>query len=117
MDARLFSQRWWSVGGDSKLDDLSLTNIQYFVFCAPSWDPEAQWRIGMSPNISINWKAAGDKTILPVGLGIGRMIQVGKLPVHIHFEADYLAIHPDDKPASRWDFPVYLIPVIPTFIF
>jgi len=112
-----FPQHWWSVGGDSRRADISLTNVQYFIFYAPPWNPEAQWRIGMSPNASIDWKVEGDKTTFPIGLGIGRMIQIGQLPVNIHFEADYSVIHPDDKVGSRWDFRVYFIPVIPTFMF
>ncbi len=113
----IFAQHWWSIAGDSKRAEVSLTNIQYFIYYKPPWNPEAQWRIGMSPNISINWKASGDKTILPVGLGISRMIQVGPLPVEISIEADYSVLHPDDKPGSRWDFRVYFVPVIPTFMF
>ncbi len=113
----IFAQHWWSIAGDSKRSDISLTNIQYFIYYKPPWDPEAQWRIGMSPNISINWKAKGDKTTLPVGLGISRLIQIGPLPVEIAIEADYSVLHPDDKPGSRWDFRVYFVPVIPTFMF
>lgn len=113
----IFAQQWWSIAGDSKRDDVSLTNIQYFIYYKPPWDPEAQWRFGMSPNITINWKARGDKTILPVGLGISRLIQIGPLPVEISIEADYSVLHPDDKPGSRWDFRLYFVPVIPTFMF
>lgn len=113
----IFAQHWWSIAGDSKRSDVSLTNIQYFIYYKPPWDPEAQWRIGMSPNISINWKARGDKTILPVGLGISRMFQIGPLPVEISIEADYSVLHPGDKPGSRWDARVYVVPVIPTFMF
>jgi hypothetical protein len=71
----------------------------------------------MSPNISIDWKAAGDKVTLPIGLGIGRMIEIGKLPVNITVEVDYSVIHPNDKIGSRWDFRLYFTPVIPTFMF
>ena len=113
----IFAQHWWSIAGDSKRAEVSLTNIQYFIYYKPPWNPEAQWRIGMSPNISINWKSRGDKTILPVGLGISRMIQIGPLPVEISIEADYSVVHPDDKPGSRWDLRVYFVPVISTFIF
>ena len=113
----VFPQHWWSVGGDSTRADVSLTNIQYFLYYAPPWDPEAQWRIGMSPNISIDWRAAGDKVTLPIGLGIGRMIEIGKLPVNITVEVDYSVIHPNDKIGSRWDFRLYFTPVIPTFMF
>lgn len=113
----VFPQHWWSIGGDSNRADVSLTNIQYFLYYAPPWDPEAQWRIGMSPNISIDWKATGDKVTLPIGLGIGRMIEIGKLPVNVTFEVNYSIIHPDDKPGTRWDFRFYFTPVIPTFLF
>ncbi len=113
----VFPQHWWSVGGDSTRADVSLTNIQYFLYYAPPWDPEAQWRIGMSPNISIDWKAAGDKVTLPIGLGIGRMIEIGKLPVNVTVEINYSVIHPTDKAGTRWDFRFYFTPVIPTFMF
>lgn len=113
----IFAQHWWSIAGDNKRAEVSLTNIQYFIYYKPPWSKEAQWRIGMSPNVSINWKASGDKTILPVGLGISRMIQIGPLPVEISIEADYSVVHPSDKPGSRWDFRVYFVPVIPTFMF
>jgi len=113
----IFAQHWWSAGGDSKRHDISLTNLQYFIYYAPPWDPKAQWRIGVSPNISIDWKAEGDRTSLPVGLGISRMVQIGKLPVSVTVEADYAVVHPGDKPGSRWDFRVYFTPVIPTFMF
>lgn len=116
--AAVFPQHWWSIGGDSRRSDVNLTNVQYFIFYAPPWlDPNAAWRIGMSPNISINWAARGDKVTLPIGLGAGRMVSIGQLPVNIHGEVDYAVIHPDDKPASRWDFRVYITAVLPTFVF
>jgi hypothetical protein len=116
--AAVFPQHWWSVAGDGKRSDINFTNIQYFVFYAPpGLDPNAAWRIGLSPNISINWAAPGDKVTLPIGLGAGRMVSIGPLPVNIHAEVDYSVIHPDDKPASRWDFRIYITAVIPTFVF
>jgi hypothetical protein len=113
----IFPQHWWSVGGDSKRADVSLTNSQYFLYYAPPWDPKAQWRIGMSPIISINWKAKGDKVTLPIGLGIERMFEIGQFPVFIQLEAEYSVIHPEDRVGSRWDFRLNIIPVIPTFLF
>jgi hypothetical protein len=113
----LFPQHWWSVGGNSQRAEVNLTNLQYFLFYAPPWDPKAQWRIGMSPNITINWTARGDKLTVPVGLGIGRLFSLGPLPVQVTIEAEYAVIHPDDKAGSRWDVRVYLTPVIPAFLF
>jgi hypothetical protein len=113
----VFPQQWWSIAGDGTRRDVNLTNIQYFVFYAPPWGDEAQWRIGMSPNVSIDWQASGDKLTFPVGLGLGRMISLGQLPVHVHLEVDYSVIHPGDGPGSRWDVRLYFVPVIPTFVF
>jgi hypothetical protein len=112
----LLAQQWWSVAGDSQRADVNVTNLQYFLFYSPHWNAEAQWRIGMTPNISYDWKATGDKLTLPVGLGISRMATIGKLPVRLLLEADYSVVHPGDKPGSRWDFRFYFIPVIPTFL-
>jgi hypothetical protein len=114
----IFPQHWWSVGGDSNRANINLTNLQYFIYYAPpGWDPDAAWRIGMSPNITINWAAEGDKVTLPVGLGAGRMFEIGKLPINVSGEVEYSVIHPDDKPGSRWDVRLYITAVIPTFIF
>ena len=114
----VFPQHWWSIAGDSDRADMNLTNIQYFLFWAPpGTDPDAQWRIGMSPNISIDWESEGDRVTLPIGIGVSRMIALGQLPVNIDVEVEYSVIHPDDKAARTWDFRLYFVPVIPTFLF
>lgn len=112
----VFPQHWWSVGGDSKRKDVSLTNVQYFIQRAIP-GPE-QWRIGMTPNVTVNWKAeGGNKVTFPIGIGAGRIFNFGKLPVRISGEIQYSAIHPDDLISSRWNFRLSFIPVIPTFMF
>jgi hypothetical protein len=94
------------------------TNLQYFLYYSPpGWDPEAAWKFGMSPNITIDWAAEGDKLTLPVGLGVSRMVEIAGLPVNVAGEVYYSAIHPDDKPGSRWDARLYFTVVIPTFMF
>ena len=116
--AAVFPQQWWSIGGDARRADVNLTNVQYFIFYAPpGLNPDAAWRIGMSPNISINWAARGDKVTLPIGLGAGRMISIGGLPINVHGEVDYSVLHPGDKPSGRWDARIYITAVIPTFVF
>jgi hypothetical protein len=116
--AAVFPQHWWSVAGDSKRSDVNLTNIQYFIYYAPpGLNPNAAWRIGMSPNISINWAAQGDKVTFPLGLGVSRMINIGPLPINIDGEVFYSVIRPGDKPGSRWNVRLYFVAVIPTFVF
>lgn len=114
----IFPQHWWSVGGDSGRSKVNYTNLQYFLYYSPpGWDPEAAWKFGMSPNITIDWAAEGDKVTLPVGLGVSRMVEIAGLPVNVAGEVYYSAIHPDDKPGSRWDARLYFTVVIPTFMF
>ena len=116
--AAIFPQQWWSVGGNASRSNVNFTNIQYFIFYAPpGLDPDAAWRIGMSPNISINWAAAGDKVTFPIGLGVSRMVNIGPLPVNIDGEVDYSVIHPGDKAGSRWNARIYITAVIPVFVF
>ncbi|WP_047336702.1 hypothetical protein [Pseudomonas protegens] len=112
----VFPQHWWSVAGDGRRKDVSLSNIQYFIQRA--LPGPAQWRIGMTPNVTVNWKAdGGNKVTFPIGLGAGRIFNVGKLPVRISGEVQYSAIHPDDQIGSGWNFRLSFIPVIPTFMF
>ncbi|MHC8314232.1 hypothetical protein [Pseudomonas sp. LB3P31] len=111
----VFPQHWWSVGGDSNRKDVSLTNVQYFI--QRSIPGPEQWRVGMTPNFTVNWKAdGGNKVTFPIGLGAGRIFNFGKLPVRISGEIQYSAIHPDDLISSRWNFRLSFIPVIPTFM-
>ena len=51
----------------------------------------------MAPNILIDWKADQENRFtVPIGLGIGKLVKIGPLPVKFTAEVDYMAIHPDD---------------------
>ncbi|WP_420800931.1 hypothetical protein [Pseudomonas cavernicola] len=111
-----FPQHWWSVAGDDDRSDVSLTNLQYFIQRVIPGD--AQWHVGMSPNVTVNWKAeSGNQVTFPIGLGASRLVKLGDLPIRIGAEVQYSAIHPDDQIASRWNFRLTIVPVIPTFLF
>ncbi|TDI84270.1 MAG: hypothetical protein E2O78_06660 [Caldithrix sp.] len=103
------AQHWNSFAGDDDRGDVSMSNIQYFIFYAPS----PTLSIGMSPNISINWEADGDKLTFPIGFGFNKTMFFGKLPVRLGAEFHYDAISPDDKAGAQWSFRVFAIPVIP----
>jgi hypothetical protein len=49
---------------------------------------------------------------VPVGLGIGKLVMIGPLPVKFTLEADYMVIHPDDF-GEHWGVRFQIIPVIP----
>ena len=74
--------------------------------------------IGAAPNIIANWEQDGDNTwTVPIGLGISKTIQMGKVPVRFGFEVHYSVITPDDTPGAEWDFRLYVIPAVPAALF
>lgn len=53
------------------------------------------------PIITANWEAAGSqKWTVPLGLGIGKIFHLGKLPVNTQLGAYYNVVHPDD--GANW---------------
>ncbi len=106
----VFPQQWWSFAGAGYRRSVSQMNLQYFLYYAPT--PE--WEIGMSPNMFVDWNApSGNQVTFPVGLGVHRLFNIGKLPVSIGIEASYSVIHPDDSPGSRWNIRFTFMPLLP----
>jgi hypothetical protein len=107
-------QQYFSYAGDSDRDDVSLMNLQYFIF----YSIDDVTSIGVSPNIIANWKASsGNKWTVPIGLGISRTFQFGKVPVRFGLEAHYSVVQPDDVAGSEWNFRFYVIPAVPSALF
>ena len=108
----LFPQHWWSFAGDKDRSHVNMTNIQYFIFK----NLNEKWRIGMSPNITINWTAdGGNKVTLPVGLGLSYTTEIAGIPVRMGAEVQYSVVRPSDHMGSRWNFRFVIVPVIPMF--
>jgi hypothetical protein len=105
-------QHWWSFAGDDGAPDTSQSNIQYFVQrLLPN-----QWQIGMAPNITIDWKADHDNAVtFPIGLGVGKLVKFGKLPVKFQVELQYAVVHPDDI-GQRWNVRFVMTPVLPSLV-
>lgn len=108
--AGIFPQQWWSVGGDASRKEVSLTKAQYFLW----YSPANTWQVGMSPNILIDWtqKKAENALTLPVGLGVAKLVTLGKLPVKLSAEADYSVIRPRTA-GTEWTFKFTITPIIP----
>jgi hypothetical protein len=106
-------QQYFSYAGKDDRDDVSLMNLQYFVYYSLS-DTVS---IGAGPNILANWEAAsGEKWTVPVGMGINKTFQLGKLPVRFGVEFHYSAVRPDSVGAD-WDLRFYIIPAMPAALF
>ena len=104
------AQQWWSFAGDDDRPETSSLSAQYFIWRTL---PGA-WQVGMSPVVLVDWKAdSGNQVTLPVGLGIGKTIKVGKMPLKIIAEIEYAVVRPDDL-GQTWNFVLQITPVIPS---
>ena len=107
-------QQYWDFDGDDDRSDVNLTNIQYFVYYSLS----DTMSIGAGPNIIANWEQDSDnRWTVPIGIGINKTYQFGKVPVRFGVEAHYSVIQPDDIPGSEWDFRFFIIPAVPSALF
>jgi len=107
-------QQYWDFAGDSDRDDVNLTNFQYFIF----YSLDEVTAIGASPNIIANWEQDhDDRWTVPIGLGLVRTFQFGKLPVRFGAEAHYSVVQPDDTVGQEWNLRFYVIPAVPSALF
>jgi hypothetical protein len=102
----VLAQQWWSFAGDGDRADTSQLNVQYFI----QYKLPRMWQIGMTPNITVDWKARdGQKLSFPIGLGVNKMtILFSKLPVRFGIEGQYFAVRPDAF-APKWNIRLTMI--------
>jgi hypothetical protein len=105
-------QNWTSFGGSGD-QDVNQMNLQpivaYFL-------PDG-WSVGYSGNVLANWKAdkAGDTWTIPLGLIVGKVLKIGKLPVRMGLGGQYMVQHPDTF-GQKWNIQLMVVPVIPKLI-
>ncbi|UJF18297.1 hypothetical protein L0B53_14905 [Vibrio sp. SS-MA-C1-2] len=99
----ILAQQWWSFAGTSNRKDTSQSDIQYFI----NYKVNDTGLIGMTPNISIDWKKHGkDRFNVPVGLGYIGMARIGQMPVRWGVEAQYYVMRSDTDDMTdleSWD--------------
>jgi hypothetical protein len=108
----VLAQHWWSIGGADDRPQTNQSNVQYFLFrLLPH-----QWQVGLGPNMTVDWEASdGNEVTFPIGLGFGKLVKLGRLPVKFTFELDYAVVHPDDI-GQRWNLRLQMIPVLPSLV-
>jgi hypothetical protein len=107
-------QQYWDYAGSDKRDDVNMTNLQYLVY----YSLNDTTSIGAAPNIIADWEQSGvDRFTVPMGIGINKTINIGKVPVRFGVEAMYSVHRPDNIPGTRWDFRFYVIPAVPSALF
>ncbi len=106
-------QHYWDFAGDDDRDDVNLTNLQLFYY----YSLNETMSIGAGPNIIANWEQDSDNAFtVPVGIGINKTFQFGKIPVRFGAEIYYSVIRPDTV-GTEWGFRFYVIPAVPSALF
>jgi hypothetical protein len=63
-----------------------------------------------SPILTVDWKAdSGQKWVVPLGGGVGKIFHLGKLPVNTQLAAYYNVVHPDNGANWQVRFQVQLM--------
>jgi hypothetical protein len=87
----------WSLSGSGQGGSYSNFLMQPFV----NYNFPDGFYINSVPIITANWKAdSGQQWTVPLGLGIGKVFHLGKLPVNTQLGGYYNVVHPDD--GANW---------------
>jgi hypothetical protein len=108
----VFPQQWWSIGGEHGRRDTNQMNLQPIatIFFGEGWS------FGYSGNILADWTAPSrDVWTVPIGLGLGKVVKLGRLPVKIQLAVQYMPVHPRIS-GQEWNVQVQITPVIPKLI-
>ena len=77
---------------------------------------EVDLSIGYSGNILADWTAPSeDVWTVPIGLGLGKVVKLGRLPIKIQLAVHYMPVHPRIN-GQEWNVQVQITPVIPKLI-
>jgi hypothetical protein len=108
----VFPQQWWSIGGEHGRPDTNQMNLQPIatIFFGEGWS------IGYSGNILADWTAPSeDVWTVPIGLGLAKVVKLGRLPVKLQLAVQYIPVHPRIS-GQEWNVQISITPVIPKLI-
>jgi hypothetical protein len=106
-----FAQQWWSFAGDADRESTSQLSVLPLIFRFFGQG----WSVGYSGNILADFNApSGQKWTVPLGLSIGKVAFLGKLPVQVQIAGQYFVERPTGGP--DWNVQLQITPVIPKLI-
>ena len=98
----------WSFAGEEDRDEVNRGLLQYFIVRQLG----SGWYVNSAPIITANWLAAdGQKWVVPFGVGGGKLVFLGKLPLNAQVGFYYNAVKPDVGP--DWQFRIQLQTLFP----
>jgi hypothetical protein len=87
----------WSIAGASGRSSVNQLTLQYFI----TYNFKHGWYVTTDPELTANWFAVpSQRWVVPFGLGVGRLINLGNQTINIALEGYYNAIKP--KPNAHW---------------
>jgi hypothetical protein len=102
-------QSYFSYAGDKDRNDVTQLNIQYFYYYSIS----DTLSIGAGPNIIADFEANdGDQWTFPIGIGVSKTLQLGKVPTRFVLEYHGSVVRPDTIGVTH-DLRFMVIPAIP----
>lgn len=111
----LLVQNIWSFAGPSTSKENPSVN-QFLAQPFINYNLPKAWYISFSPIITADWKAAGaDQWTVPLGLGIGRIFKIGKLPFNGQIAGFYNVARPEIGP--NWSLRAQLALLLPKSVF
>ena len=103
-------QSYFDFAGENSRDDVTLMNLQLFYYYSVSETVS----IGAGPNIIGNFEAdSRDHWTVPIGIGINRTFQLGKVPVRVGLEYYYSLERPDTVGMDH-NLRFFVIPAVPS---
>jgi len=93
----VLASQLWDYAGDDDGADVNSFLLQYFI----NYNLPSGWYISSAPINTANWDAAsGDRWTIPIGLGAGKIVRLGKLPVNAGGQVYYNVEKP--RGAADW---------------
>lgn len=95
----------WDFAGPGD-DNVNSLLFQYFV----NYNIKNGWYLSSTPVITANWEAdSSNQWTVPFGLGIGRLVKFGKLPVDFKLQPFFYAEAPKNGPDWSLQFQVKML--------
>ena len=97
----------WSFAGsgqDAGFERVNAMTLQPFV----NYNMDDGWFVSSVPIITANWEADSDHTwTVPMGVGVGRAMKLGKIPMTAQVHGYYNVVTPDDY-GEEWQMRVQI---------
>ena len=95
----------WSFAGDEDRSDVNQFFFQYFILRSFG----GGFYVLSAPALISNWNASsGNRWLVPVGGGAGRLFRVGRRGLDVQTSAYYNAVRPETLPSARWTLRIQL---------